>query len=328
MDERNKILIASCDTSNLVILNHILHQDYVILPAKSGGSALRSAIEEAPDLILLDIVLPDIDGIEVLTRLKEISVTRNIPVIVIAGENEDDKLIEQAILLGASDCVTKPFNDAIIKARIKTHLQIEHQTRAIEELGHVDSLTDIPNMKKFDDHLALEWQRALREKKPLSFLKLGVDKFSEYNGSHGFAHGDSLLKTVAQISASTVKRPADLAARLGGEEFGILLPDTDLNGAMAVAEKIRTAVESAQLPTGNNNVLGTTTVSIGAASWLPMNGGTTMDFIAKANENLDAAKNAGRNKVVGTDAKRAYGAFALHSNEHGAEPTTEGSFGF
>ena len=310
MDERNKILITSCDTSNLVILNHILHRDYTILSAKSGSLGLRCAVGEALDLVLLDVVLPDMSGLEMLARLKDISVTRDIPVIVIAGESEDDdnveKLIEQAIILGAADCITKPFNDIVVKTRIKTYMQIRLQTRTGEEPRHVDSLTDIPTLEKFDDHLAQEWRRAFREKKTLSFLKLDVDKLSEYNDTHGYSHGDALLKTVAQISASAARRPADLAARLGGEEFGILLPDTDLDGAMNVAEKIRSAVETMRLPTTDNNIHGSTTVSIGAASWIPADGGTTMEFIAKANENLDAAKSAGRNKVIGTDAIRAY----------------------
>ena len=309
MDDRDKILIASCDTSDLVILNHILHRDYTILSAKTGGMALRCAVGEELNLVLLDVDLPDMSGLEILVRLKEISVTQDIPVIVIAGESEDDdkeKIVEQAIMLGAADCITKPFHEIIVKTRIKTYLQIGSQSRTIEELAHVDSLTDVPNLKKFDDRLAHEWRRAFREKKPLSFLKLDVDKLREYNDAHGYSHGDALLKTVAQISASAAKRPADLTARLGGEEFGILLPDTDLDGAITVAENIRAAVETVRMPTADNRVPGAATVSIGAASWVPTDGGTTVDFIAKANENLDAAKSAGRNKVIGTNAMRAY----------------------
>ena len=314
MGERNKILIICSDASDLVILNHILQRDYTIFSAKSGEMAIRSVVEETPDLVLLDVVLPGMSGLKMLGHLKELSVTRDIPVIVMAEDSDGDKekIIEQAIVFGAADCVTKPFNDIIVKARVNTHLQIACRTRAMERTDHVDSLTDIPNLKKFDDHLAQEWRRAFREKKPLAFLKLGVDKLSEYNDVHGYSHGDTLLKTVAQISASVAKRPTDLAARLGGEEFGILLPDTDLDGAMTVAEKIRGAVEIARMSTADNRVLSPTTVSIGATSWIPSNGGTTLDFIAKANENLDAAKNAGRNKVVGTNAIRAY----AHSSEH------------
>jgi diguanylate cyclase (GGDEF)-like protein len=146
-------------------------------------------------------------------------------------------------------------------------------------------------------------------------LKLDVDKLREYNEAHGYSRGDALLKTIAKISTSAAQRPADFTARLGGEEFGVLLPDTDLEGALTVAENIRSAVEAARIADGDGRDPGSATVSIGAASWNPSNGGTTVDFIAKANENLDAAKNAGRNKIVGTGALRsAYGLAALRPN--------------
>jgi len=317
VEDKDKILIASCDVLNLVILNHILSREYVVFTARSGGEALRYAINDAPNLVLLDVAMSDLSVLEVLLHLRKIPGNQDVPVIVISddtGNGDKVKIIEQAIMLGAADCVTKPFIDVVVKARVNAHLLIVHQERVIEELSRIDSLTDIPNLKNFDDHLAQEWRRAARGKKTLSFLKMDVDKLKEYNNAYGYSQGDALLKMIAQISASAVKRPTDMAARLGDEEFGILLPDTDLEGAMTVAESIRSAVESARIPTANDRSLGYATISIGATSWNPANGGTTMDFIAKANENLNTAKNAGRNKVIGTDALRAYGNTNLCSN--------------
>ena len=306
MEDRDKILIASCDVLDLVILNHILSREYVVFTARSGKEALRYAIKDTPNLVLLDVDLSDLSFIEVLLRFREIPGNQDVPVMVISGDGGKEKVIEQAIMLGAVDCITKPFIDVVVKARVNAHLLIVHQLRVIEELSRIDSLTDIPNLKNFDSHLAQEWRRAARAKKTLSFLKLDVDKLREYNNTHGYSQGDALLKMIAQISASAVKRPTDMAARLGDEEFGILLPDTDLDGAMTVAESIRSAVESSRLHPANDRSSGYATISIGATSWTPANGGTTVDFIAKANENLEAAKNTGRNKVIGSDAQRAY----------------------
>ena len=319
MDERDKVLIASCNMLNLVILNHILSKEYVIISAKSGGTALRCAINEPPDLALLDTDLTDLSVLEVFLHLKEIPVKRSIPVIIVSNDSDQEKVIEQAIVLGAADCITKPFNETVIKARVKAHLLIAHQARLIEELSRIDSLTSIPNQNSFDNQLTQEWRRAAREKKNLSLLKLDVDKFSEYNNTNGHSQGDELLKIVAQISASAAKRPSDMTARLGDKEFGILLPDTDLQGALTVAENIRSAVETFRIPSSNNYSLDSATVSIGATSWIPSNGGTTVDFIANANENLNTAKNFGQNKVIGTDALRAYTTLASNPNE--SEPT-------
>jgi len=315
MGERDKILIVSSDMPNLVILNHIFSREFAVTTAKYGSAALRCVIEDVPDLILLDVSLPDMSALDVLARLRQICAKRYISVIVVSSEGDKEKIIEQAIVLGAADCVTKPFNDIVVKARIKAHLLIVHQARVIEELSRIDSLTDIPNLKNFDNHLTQEWRRAFRGNKTLSFLKLDVDKLREYNNAHGYSQGDALLKMVAQISASAAKRPTDMAARLGDEEFGILLPDTELQGAMTVAENIRYAVETARIPAAGDNSSGSATVSIGAASWAPASGGTTVDFVAKANENLNAAKNAGQNKVIGTDALRAYGILPAHPHE-------------
>ena len=294
-----KILIVDDETSNLAVLNRILSAEYTIFTAKSGESALKRVLQEQPDLILLDIVMPDMDGFDVLSRLKSDFTARNIPVIIISGlAGEDDE--EKGFRLGAVDYITKPFKNAIVKARIKTHMQIVHQIRMIERLGLIDPLTDMPNRRNFDDHMAMEWRRAFREKKVLSFMMLDVDKFKMYNDAYGHPQGDTLLKTIAKIFMAATKRPADLAARLGGEEFGILLPDTNLEGAMAIAEDIRSTVEAAPIPTIDDSSVTSTTISIGVASWTPSEGGSIQDLIAKADENLYTAKNSGRNKVIGT----------------------------
>jgi diguanylate cyclase (GGDEF)-like protein len=169
--------------------------------------------------------------------------------------------------------------------------------RTIERLGLTDPLTNIANRRNFDDRINLEWRRSIRKKAPISFLMMDLDNFKRYNDTYGHPQGDALLKTVAGIFAAETKRASDVAARLGGEEFGVLLPDTDLDSAPEIAEKIRGNVEAARVPTADESELTTTTVSIGAVSAIPSEGDDLRDFIEKADENLYRAKNTGKNKV-------------------------------
>jgi diguanylate cyclase (GGDEF)-like protein len=291
-----KILVVDDEKSNLMVLNRILSSEYTIFTAKTGEDALSRISEDPPDLILLDIVLPGIDGFEVLRRLKASPETRTIPVIVITGLQSDEDE-EKGLLLGAVDYITKPFKNAIVIARVKTHIQIVRQIRMIERLGLIDPLTDIPNRRCFDDRMGIEWRRALRDGKSISFLMMDVDKFKDYNDTWGHPQGDVLLKTICRIFSSAARRPGDLAARLGGEEFGVLLPDTDLDAALKVAEEIRSRVENTRIPTADGKTETRITISIGAASLMPSRDMLIADFIAAADRSLYTAKEAGRNRI-------------------------------
>ena len=294
--ERFSILIVDDEPSNLIALNKILASEYDIYMAKNGATALKLATRDKPDLILLDVVLPDQDGFEVLRQLKERDETRGIPVIFITVKaNDEDE--EHGFELGAVDYVKKPFRSTIIRARVNTHMQIVRQLRKNEKLGMTDPLTDIPNRRCFDERLAIEWKRAIREKKPIAFLMMDLDKFKNYNDTFGHQQGDMLLKVVSRIFVGAARRAPDLAARLGGEEFGVLLPDTTLENALLVAESIRQYIEEAHVPTADGLTWTSTTISIGAASIVPSLNDSCDDFIAKADECLYAAKAAGRNRV-------------------------------
>jgi diguanylate cyclase (GGDEF)-like protein len=295
-NSESRILIVDDEKSNLMVLNHILSPEYTILTARSGKEALERAALDKPDLILMDIIMPDINGFEVLTILKQSRETMKIPVIIITGlSNEIDE--EKGFFLGAVDYITKPFKNSIVLARVRTHIQIVHQIRTIEQLGLIDGLTNIANRRNFDDRIALEWRRAVREQKSISFLMMDVDKFKNYNDTYGHPQGDVLLKTMARIFASSAMRSTDLAARLGGEEFGILLPDTELSAALVIAEKIRASVEAVRVPTVDGKIITTATISIGVVSMIPDAKITVEEFISLADEQLYAAKNAGRNRI-------------------------------
>jgi len=290
------ILITDDEKMNVDILGSILSPVYNLLISKNGPRALELAREHVPDLILLDVIMPEMSGFEVITKLKESDVTSKIPVIFITGLTsfEDE---EKGFFLGAVDYITKPFNKAIIKARVNTHIKIADQMRTIERLGLIDPLTRISNRRGFEDRLNMEWRRALRERTPISILMVDVDKFKNYNDTYGHQQGDAALKAFAAISTEMIKRSVDFAARWGGEEFVILLPGIDIDGAAEVAERVRSNVEASVIPTeeGTETKI---TVSIGVHSVIPGIDTHTADFISKVDQALYTAKESGRNRVV------------------------------
>lgn len=295
--ERNTILIVDDSRLNIMMLAQILAPDYELLTESSGEAALKLIAEKKPDLILLDVIMPGMSGFEVLTELKSNPYTGNIPVIFITGlDNEQDE--ERGFLLGAVDYITKPFKSVIVKVRVNTHMQIVRQIRLNERLGMMDSLTEIPNRRSFDNRIDMEWRRAMRERQAISFLMMDVDKFKTYNDTYGHLQGDILLKTVAKIFTASARRPPDLAARLGGEEFGVLLPGTDLPGALHKAEEIRQKVEATRIPTVDGAKMTGVTISIGVAATVPTPDDPAEKLVARADEYLYAAKAAGRNRVV------------------------------
>lgn len=290
------ILIVDDERSNLDVLMHILKPDYGVRVAKSGLSALKVAMEHQPDLILLDILMPDMSGFDVLRALKESDRTRHIPAIFVTGLSrvEDE---ERGFHAGAVDYIVKPFNHAIVKARVETHLKIIKQMRMIERLGMIDALTDIANRRSFDNQLSIEWRRSVREGACISLLILDVDHFKKYNDTHGHPQGDRLLQLLARIMAGSLKRSTDLAARLGGEEFAVILPATPLEGARMLAESIRKNIEESNLICGHCGEGTGVTVSIGVASMVPTMENKSEELMAKADAKLYEAKLSGRNRV-------------------------------
>ncbi len=295
-DEEFTILLVDDSRFNLEILNHILNSEYSIIIAKTGREALEKAAGEKPDLILLDIVMPDISGYEVLVALKGNDDMRDIPVIFITGLKSDEDE-EKGFRLGAVDYITRPFNHAIVKARVATHIKIVQQMRAIEQIGKLDGLTQISNRRGFDEHLLMEWSRAIREQEPLSVLILDVDKFKTYNDTYGHLQGDKMLKSLAKVLKIALKRATDFAARYGGEEFVAVLSNTPLKGALLIAERIRNGMEKMIVPDIDGNPT-SATVSIGVACSIPTKDDDMSAFLERADRALYRAKETGRNKVV------------------------------
>jgi len=290
------ILITDDEKTNLDILGSILSPMYNLLISRNGPRTLELAREHKPDLILLDVLMPGMSGFEVITKLKASEATNKIPVIFITGlTSAHDE--EKGFFLGAVDYIAKPFNKAIVKARVNTHLRIVDQMRIIERIGLIDPLTKIPNRRGFETRLDAEWNRSFRERTPISLLLIDIDKFKNYNDTYGHQQGDAALIAFAEIASKALLRTSDFAARWGGEEFVILLPGSDMEGAEEVAERVRENVESAVIPTEEGTET-RMTVSVGVNSAVPGTETSIDDYIKVADQALYSAKEQGRNRVV------------------------------
>ncbi|MDR2888390.1 MAG: diguanylate cyclase [Lachnospiraceae bacterium] len=292
------ILIVDDEKTNLDVLNHILRNEYTIYVAKTGAMALRRAREDHPDMILLDILMADMSGYDVLKELKQYDETRHIPVIFITGlSSTSDE--EKGFLLGAVDYVIKPFNNSIVKARVRNHMETVRQRRMIAG-GTIDILTGMPNRRNFEDQLLIEWQQAVRDGMPLSVLKVDVDLMARYNEKHGFLQGDIFLQAIVNAFARNLKRPSDYAAHIGSDEFVAILPGTEPRGAATVAEDIRRMIEAMEIPRTGTMAAGNT-VSIGSAGRCPKPNEECTEIMREVEQALERAKQSGRNKVCTYD---------------------------
>ena len=294
--ERATILLVDDVPANLSLLSGILREDYRIQLATSGAKALELVAASAPDLILLDVMMPDMDGHEVCKRLKSDPDTRDIPVLFVTAQHqvEDEEL---GLTLGAMDYIHKPISPPIIKARVRNHIALKLQTDTLKRLSLMDGLTNVANRRHFDDALDSEMQRALRMQHCLSMLMIDVDYFKPFNDHYGHGAGDKCLKLIAQAMQSQVNRPMDFLARYGGEEFVALLPGTNLEGACRVADSLRQVVAGLRIPHACSPISEYVTVSVGVACHTQNDTRSTSDFLRQADQALYQAKLSGRNQV-------------------------------
>lgn len=291
-----KVLIADDDGINRQVLATLLKPEYVVLLAKTGEQTIERAQRHLPDLLMLDVMLPDMDGYEVLRRLRGDPATTHIEVIFITGMGrpEDEA---RGLKLGAADYITKPFNTTVVMARVATHLEVVRQRRMLEHLAHMDGLTELPNRRRFDEVYDSEWQRASRHAHTISVALLDIDCFKQYNDHYGHPAGDRALRAVARVARNAMRRPCDIAARYGGEELAFLMPETDAAQALYVAEGIREAVAQLLIPHERSISGPVLTVSIGGAT-LPLGSQENAQALFDAADAaLYRAKEAGRNRV-------------------------------
>jgi diguanylate cyclase (GGDEF)-like protein len=297
--KKNSVLIVDDENSNILALTHILSPYYTIYAAKSGQKAVEAADKYLPDVILLDIVMPEMDGYAVISALKNSEKTLGIPVIFITGlrDAEDE---ERGLVLGAADYISKPFSPAIVRLRVTNQIKILNQYHIIEQISMIDQLTSIPNRRGFDSRMDMEWVRSIRENTLISILVIDVDKFKDYNDTYGHQRGDEVLKAVADATTRSLDRPGDFAARWGGEEFVVLLPNTDSSGALTIAERIRVAISETIIVT-EDGADTSVTVSVGVKTQAPGLDSSRESFISEADKALYQAKETGRNRVVLAD---------------------------
>lgn len=293
-----KILIVDDDPAIIDLLAAVLEEDGDILFATSGASALAMAESENPDIVLLDVMMPDLDGYEVCRRLRDNPVTASIPVIFITALNQETEE-EAGLAAGAVDYVAKPISAPITRARVRTHLELKRHRDHLTSLAYIDGLTGVANRRRFDEYAAVEWRRARRHRRPVSLVIVDVDEFKHYNDRYGHLQGDACLKRVAMALRRLVGRPADLLARYGGEEFVCILPETEADGAGQLAERMRAAVEDLGIEHAGAGAAGCVTVSIGVASAIVDVSTTLEETLASADARLYSAKAAGRNRVSG-----------------------------
>ena len=288
------LLIVDDEKSNIIVLSQMLSPDYTVYAARNGPDAIEVANEYQPDVILLDIIMPDMDGYEVISALKASDKTQNIPIIFVTGLS-DAKDEEKGLRLGAADYIYKPFNEAIVKLRVQNQIDMLNYINTIKRYGLTDQLTDIPNRRSFDERLRVEWNRSVRDKTYLSILIIDIDNFKLYNDTYGHQQGDIALRTAGKAFVRELRRLVDFAARIGGEEFAVLI-NTNSNGAMEVAERVRKSIENTVIPLIDGTPT-RITVSIGVNTLIPSPENDCDDFVRYADDALYNAKNEGRNKV-------------------------------
>jgi diguanylate cyclase (GGDEF)-like protein len=316
VDNDADILLVDDDPGAMQLLGSILSGEGRVRFATNGTDALRIARKTHPDIILLDAEMPGMSGFKVLEVLKAEPGLAEVPVIFITGHSEAGFEVS-ALEMGAVDYIGKPFKSSIVLARVKTHLSLKRMADGLRRDSLTDTLTGIPNRRHFDQSLAREWLTARRASEPVSLLMIDVDHFKSYNDRYGHPKGDACLRRLAQVLLTVARRPSDLVARCGGEEFVILLPRTARQGAEHVAQRALDAVEASAIlhrdsPTANQHL----TVSIGiachdeqspfwqnsAADMRLADGGALgrdgIDLVLAADRALYGAKRAGRARAV------------------------------
>lgn len=292
-----KILIIDDERFNINALFGLLNDDYQVMVAPSGEMGLKIALSGRPDLILLDIVMPEMDGYEVLERLKSDPLTQEIPVIFITGRS-DASDESYGLNLGAADYISKPFHFAVVRARVDTQIRLKRQTDLLAEYAFRDGLTGLANRRRFDDYLQTEWSRCVQTGHDLALIILDVDHFKLYNDHYGHSQGDECLKRVAEALKSVERSGPLLAARYGGEEFVIVVPQAGREEARELAEEIRRSVERASLPHERSLTSDVVTVSVGAISLSPSIQGSPQRALEAADQRLYRSKSEGRNRAT------------------------------
>lgn len=289
---RPNILVVDDQAGNIQLLYNILKQDFEVCMATNGYAALDICRSQMPDLVLLDLVMPAMDGTEVCRLLKADEATASIPVIFITAQN--NPIVEADCLdIGAADFITKPFHPKVVMARVRTQIALKRQEEMLRSFALIDALTGIPNRRQFDAVIDSEWRRCARSGQSLALLMIDIDSFKRFNDHYGHQAGDECLRLLAATLRSPLKRSHDFVARYGGEEFACVLPDTSLEGAIAKAGKLEAAVRALAIPHVESATADVVTISVGVAVTRPSRETPFITIMAQADQALYSAKHDG-----------------------------------
>jgi diguanylate cyclase (GGDEF)-like protein len=302
-----RILLVDDDLVVRAKVSESLEQDgFEVILAKNGDDGIAAYQEYRPDLILVDAVMPILDGFEFCEQLKNLG-ERLTPILMITSLDDNDS-VDRAFASGATDYITKPINLSILRQRVRNLVRqsylIKNQLSELQQanqnlklLANIDSLTKLSNRRDFDRYIEQEWERMQRSRLPLSLIMCDVDFFKNYNDKYLHPNGDKCLIKVAMALRNTVRRSGDLVARYGGEEFAVILPNTDALGAVSVAEKIRLAVKDLQITHESSAIAPYVTVSVGVSTIIPTHESEFQTLIDTADRALYQAKSQGRDRV-------------------------------
>lgn len=293
-----KLLVVDDQPINIQVMHQIFGGQYQVFMATNGPQAISLCKSNPPDLVLLDVVMPGMDGYAVCVQLKADPATRDIPVIFVTAHSGSDQETH-ALDMGAVDFITKPVVPAVVRARVRTHVTLKQQGDLLRKMVFLDGLLGVFNRRFFDQQLEVEWLRALRSGKPLSVMMLDVDFFKRYNDAYGHLTGDDCLRKVATAVKGALRRPADVVARYGGEEFSCILPETPLEDAMALANSLEQHIRAQAIPHRDSDVAPVVTVSIGVCCKPALGTGTSAFLVEQADALLYEAKHRGRGQVCG-----------------------------
>ena len=291
-----KILIVDDSLLQATQIKAILDNEYDITIAQTGEEGLTRVSKEDYSLILLDVVMPGMDGFTLLKKLQEEIRTQSVPVILLTSLS-DVANEEYGLILGAVDYITKPFNPVIVRARVNTHIKLYNYRRQVEYQSRTDQLTGIANRWQHDSYSITKWNEAARLQIPFSICIFDIDRFKTYNDTFGHLAGDKAIVAVAKKAASYLKRTTDFIARYGGEEFVAIIVGGDARINYEYMKQIRRGIEDLQIPhapSAGKRV----TVSIGGVTVFPVDSEQYPTYLNIADTMLYDAKRFGRNQVV------------------------------
>ncbi|HEY0269942.1 MAG TPA: diguanylate cyclase [Sphingomonas sp.] len=296
MTGRSTILIVDDEISNIEIMNAILEDDYEICFATSGEQALETARTILPDLILLDILMPGMDGFELCGRLKSEALLADVPVMFTTGLGDTDDEV-RGLSLGAIDYVTKPVQPVVLRARVSNHIELKRLRDQLAEMAVTDALTGLSNRRRMEQTLNTETARLARTGDWLSVILLDIDFFKQFNDTYGHPAGDRCIVMIASALNRALKRASDFSARYGGEEFACILPGANADAAMLVAQEIQVQVGSLNIPHERSTVSPCVTISVGVATGRCEPDMSPELWISHADRQLYQSKACGRNKT-------------------------------